>query len=96
MLSIGLTQESLHLSSQCSLLTACLVDTLVLVAGFVGQEQAREACGVVVDMIRQKKMAGRALLMTGALLLRSECPSVCSNKHGLNNCQERFHGLFSV
>jgi hypothetical protein len=35
-------------------------------AGFVGQEQAREACGVVVDMIRQKKMAGRALLMTGA------------------------------
>ena len=35
--------------------------------GFVGQEQAREACGVVVDMIRQKKMAGRALLMTGTL-----------------------------
>lgn len=25
-----------------------------LAAGFVGQEQAREACGVVVDMIRQK------------------------------------------
>ncbi|KAK9832754.1 hypothetical protein WJX81_008663 [Elliptochloris bilobata] len=39
---------------------------LTLAAGFVGQEQAREACGVVVDMIRQKKMAGRALLMTGA------------------------------
>ena len=37
-----------------------------MAAGFVGQEQAREACGVVVDMIRQKKMAGRALLMTGA------------------------------
>ncbi|GAB4813204.1 hypothetical protein N2152v2_000250 [Parachlorella kessleri] len=35
-------------------------------AGFVGQEQAREACGLVVDMIRQKKMAGRALLLTGA------------------------------
>lgn len=35
-------------------------------AGFVGQEMAREACGVVVDMIRQKKMAGRALLLTGA------------------------------
>lgn len=33
--------------------------------GFVGQEAAREACGVVVDMIREKKMAGRALLMTG-------------------------------
>lgn len=35
-------------------------------AGWVGQEQAREACGLVVDMIRQKKMAGRALLMAGA------------------------------
>ena len=34
-------------------------------AGFVGQEQAREACGVVVDMIRGKKMAGRALLLAG-------------------------------
>ena len=37
-----------------------------MAAGFVGQEQGREACGVVVDMIRQRKMAGRALLMTGA------------------------------
>ena len=35
-------------------------------AGFAGQEQAREACGVVVDMIRGKKMAGRALLLAGA------------------------------
>eukprot|EP00955_Chlamydomonas_euryale_P052352 355129-Chlamydomonas_euryale.AAC.2 len=31
-----------------------------MAAGFVGQEQAREACGVVVDMIRQKvRSAGR-------------------------------------
>ena len=30
------------------------------------QEEARMACGVVVDMIKQKKMAGRALLLTGA------------------------------
>lgn len=37
-----------------------------MAAGWVGQEQAREACGVVVDMIRGKKMAGRALLMAGA------------------------------
>lgn len=35
-------------------------------AGFVGQEHAREAAGLVVDMIRQKKMAGRALLLAGA------------------------------
>jgi RuvB-like protein 1 (pontin 52) len=39
---------------------------LPLAAGFVGQEEAREACGFVVEMIRQKKMAGRALLLTGA------------------------------
>lgn len=34
-------------------------------AGFVGQVEAREASGLVVDMIRQKKMAGRALLLAG-------------------------------
>ncbi|RWW77628.1 hypothetical protein BHE74_00014205, partial [Ensete ventricosum] len=36
-----------------------------LSAGFVGQMAAREAAGIVVDMIRQKKMAGRALLLAG-------------------------------
>lgn len=36
-----------------------------LAAGFVGQVAAREAGGLVVDMIRQKKMAGRALLLAG-------------------------------
>lgn len=35
-------------------------------SGFVGQQTAREACGLVVDLIRQKKMAGRALLLAGA------------------------------
>eukprot|EP00793_Prasinoderma_coloniale_P005261 PRCOL_00001022-RA len=39
---------------------------LQLASGFVGQEQGREACGIVVDMIRQRKMAGRALLIAGA------------------------------
>jgi len=39
---------------------------LPLGAGWVGQEQAREACGLIVDMIKQKKMAGRALLFAGA------------------------------
>ncbi|KLJ12697.1 RuvB-like helicase 1 [Blastomyces silverae] len=34
-------------------------------AGFVGQAAAREACGVVVDMIKAKKMAGRAILLAG-------------------------------
>ena len=34
--------------------------------GLVGQETAREAAGVVVDLIKSKKMAGRALLFAGA------------------------------
>jgi len=34
-------------------------------AGLVGQELAREASGVVVDLIRSKKMAGRAVLLAG-------------------------------
>lgn len=36
-----------------------------MAAGFVGQAAAREASGLVVDMIRQKKMAGKALLLAG-------------------------------
>ncbi|VDM31815.1 unnamed protein product [Hydatigera taeniaeformis] len=34
-------------------------------AGLVGQVAAREAAGIVVEMIRSKKMAGRAVLMAG-------------------------------
>ncbi|ORY43430.1 TIP49-domain-containing protein [Rhizoclosmatium globosum] len=37
-----------------------------IASGFVGQETAREAAGVVVDLIRSKKMAGRAVLLAGA------------------------------
>ncbi|MDI1492060.1 MAG: RuvB ATP-dependent DNA helicase pontin [Ramalina farinacea] len=33
--------------------------------GFVGQVGAREACGVVVDLIKSKKMSGRAVLLAG-------------------------------
>ncbi|USW48677.1 Putative AAA+ ATPase domain, TIP49, P-loop domain, nucleic acid-binding, ruvB-like, AAA-lid [Septoria linicola] len=33
--------------------------------GFVGQTAAREACGVVVDLIRAKKMAGKAVMLAG-------------------------------
>lgn len=33
--------------------------------GMCGQERAREAAGIVVDMIKNKKMAGKALLMAG-------------------------------
>ena len=39
---------------------------LPIAAGLVGQEKAREACGIVVDLIKSKKMAGRALLLAGA------------------------------
>ena len=34
-------------------------------SGFVGQTSAREACGLVVDLIKAKKMAGRAVLLAG-------------------------------
>lgn len=33
--------------------------------GFVGQRQAREACGLVVDLIKLRKFSGRALLLAG-------------------------------
>eukprot|EP01104_Vermistella_antarctica_P000836 TRINITY_DN10937_c0_g1_i1.p1 TRINITY_DN10937_c0_g1~~TRINITY_DN10937_c0_g1_i1.p1 ORF type:complete len:454 (+),score=118.37 TRINITY_DN10937_c0_g1_i1:82-1443(+) len=35
-------------------------------AGLVGQTGAREACGVIVDLIQSKKWAGRSLLFAGA------------------------------
>lgn len=54
-------------------------------AGFVGQGQAREACGVVVDMIRQKKMAGRALLLTGDSLTTQISPALA---HFCRSCLE--------
>ncbi|KAF5181803.1 Ruvb-like helicase, partial [Thalictrum thalictroides] len=38
---------------------------IAMAAGFVGQNMSREAAGIVVDMIRQKKMAGKALLLAG-------------------------------
>ncbi|KAK4336727.1 hypothetical protein RND71_043628 [Anisodus tanguticus] len=34
-------------------------------SGLVGQKPARESMGIIVDMIRSKKMAGRAVLMAG-------------------------------
>ena len=34
-------------------------------AGLVGQEKAREAAGIIVELIKSKKMAGRALLLAG-------------------------------
>ena len=34
-------------------------------AGLVGQEVGREAAGLIVDMIKSKKMAGRAVLLAG-------------------------------
>lgn len=33
--------------------------------GFVGQVEAREACGIIVDLIKSKKMSGRAILLAG-------------------------------
>lgn len=38
---------------------------MVTTANYGRQQIAREACGVVVDLIKSKKMAGRGLLLTG-------------------------------
>lgn len=38
---------------------------LELGGGLVGQENAREGSGIIVELIKQKKMAGRALLLAG-------------------------------
>ncbi|KAL7307084.1 hypothetical protein TKK_0000821 [Trichogramma kaykai] len=40
-------------------------NALQFAAGLVGQQAAREAAGIVVDMIRTKKMSGRAILFAG-------------------------------
>ena len=37
-----------------------------MAAGLVGQEKARESLGVAVELIKTKKMAGRALMLAGA------------------------------
>lgn len=34
-------------------------------SGFVGQQHAREACGLIVDMVKAKKFSGKALLLVG-------------------------------
>jgi len=40
-------------------------EAVKVASGLVGQDQAREAAGVVVDLIKSKRMAGRAILMAG-------------------------------
>lgn len=34
-------------------------------SGFIGQTSAREACGLVLELIRLKKFSGRSLLLVG-------------------------------
>ena len=40
-------------------------EAITAASGLVGQGQAREAAGLVVDLIKSKRMAGRAILMAG-------------------------------
>jgi len=40
-------------------------EAVKIASGLVGQDQAREAAGIVVDLIKSKRMAGRAILMAG-------------------------------
>merc|ERR1712235_57401 len=36
-----------------------------IAGGMVGQEEAREGCGLIVELIKSKKMAGRGILLAG-------------------------------
>ncbi|XP_020914012.1 ruvB-like 1 [Exaiptasia diaphana] len=38
---------------------------MAMASGLVGQETARESAGVIVEMIKNKKLAGRAILLAG-------------------------------
>ena len=55
-------------------------------AGLVGQNQAREAAGLTVEMIKSKKMAGRALLLAGLTveMIIGTFGSRCSPWRGFN------------
>ncbi|KAJ5080190.1 ruvb-like 1 [Anaeramoeba ignava] len=41
-------------------------EAILTESGFVGQTKAREAAGIVVELIKSKKMAGRGVLLAGA------------------------------
>ncbi|KAJ3713409.1 RuvB-like helicase 1 [Lentinula raphanica] len=41
-----------------------IIDTAA--GGFIGQETAREACGIIVDLVKSRRFSGRALLLVGA------------------------------
>eukprot|EP00548_Thalassiothrix_antarctica_P018139 CAMPEP_0194182088 /NCGR_PEP_ID=MMETSP0154-20130528/22141_1 /TAXON_ID=1049557 /ORGANISM="Thalassiothrix antarctica, Strain L6-D1" /LENGTH=469 /DNA_ID=CAMNT_0038898227 /DNA_START=22 /DNA_END=1427 /DNA_ORIENTATION=- len=43
-----------------------LVGDATASGGMVGQIEAREACGLIVDLVRSSKLAGRAILLAGA------------------------------
>ena len=61
-------------------------------SGFVGQDQAREACGLIVEMIQLKKMAGRALLLAGKPALLSKQP-LQAQPMGQHNRADTLHLL---
>ena len=55
------------LPAMASMASPCFLpaQAMPISAGLVGQDQAREAAGIIVDLIRAKKMAGRAVLFAG-------------------------------
>lgn len=72
-----------------------------MAAGFVGQVAAREAAGLVVDMIRQKNMAGRALLLagppaTGKTAVALGISQELGSKVRASNCSFSYHNLAIV
>ncbi|CAG0882635.1 unnamed protein product [Darwinula stevensoni] len=62
------TTKTQRISSHSHVKGLGLDDTgaaISIAAGLVGQQAAREAAGIIVDMIKSKKMSGRAVLFAG-------------------------------
>ena len=60
------TVKTQRISAHSHVKGLCLGETgeaLKVASGLVGQDQAREAAGIMVDLIKSKKMSGRAILM---------------------------------
>jgi RuvB-like protein 1 len=99
---LGFKRKPPGCSRRSSLFGLCLLQAngvaITMASGFVGQAAAREASGLVVDMIRQKKMAGRALLLagppaTGKTALALGISQELGSKVGASGCSFSSHEL---
>lgn len=72
MKGLGLDPETMKALPKVSLISILALqyyfpfyESCFQAAGFIGQTEAREAAGIIVDLIRSKNMPGRAVLLAG-------------------------------